>query len=452
MKIIIVGCGKVGTALAEELADEKHDLTIIDKNAERLHQVTDSIDAMPIVGDGVDHTILMEAGIQDADLIIAVTGSDEKNLLCCVIAKKAGHCKTIARISEPVYNREAEFFRNEFGISMLINPEQEAAEEIYGIFQFPFAERVDSFSKGEVQMFHFKLKKGCPLEGKKISTSSSELKLNLLICIVKRGDDTYIPNGSFVLKEGDVISLVTHRKEAVSVFKKLGMSKNSVSDVIIAGGGDIAFYLASRLIEAKADVTIIEKDRARCEELSTLLPDATIIHGDATNQKLLSEEGIENTGGFASLTGVDEENILLSLHANKVSGAKTVTGVGRSSFNSIINEMNLGSIIYPRLITAHKILRFARAYNTDEDSEVETLYKLSGGKAEALNFRIKADSAFLGIPIMKLGFRKNTLIACIYRNHKVIIPKGHDELMPGDLVLVVISGYSISSIREIFVS
>ncbi len=450
MKIIIVGCGKVGDTLAEQLSAEKHDLTMIDEDSDRLHQVTDFIDAMGIVGDGVDHTTLMDAGIQDADLLIAVTGSDEKNLLCCVIARKAGHCQTIARIRNPIYNREADFLRREFGISMLVNPEYTAATEIFSIFQFPFAQRVDSFAKGQIEMFHFKIGEWSPLVGKKLSTTSAEFRCAVLVCIVKRGDEVHIPNGDFVPRAGDEISMVAQRMEAVKYFKKIGMSKNRVHNVIIAGGGNIGFYLAGLLLKSGTDVTIIEKSKERCEQLSTKLPEATIIFGDATDQKLLSEEGIERAEGFAALTGVDEENILLALHTNKISKAKTVTGVGRSSFNSVINEMNLGSIIYPRLITAHHILRFVRAFNTDYESEVETLYKLAEGKAEALEFRIKAGSSFTGIPIMKLKFRKNTLIACIYRNHKVIIPKGHDELMAGDSVLVVISGYSISSIREIF--
>lgn len=450
MKIIIVGCGKVGDTLAEQLSVENHELTIIDTDSARLHQVTDSLDAMGIVGDGVDHTTLMEAGITEADLLIAVTGSDEKNLLCCVIARKAGHCKTIARIRNPVYNREADFLRREFGISMLINPEYTAATEIFGIFQFPFAEKVDSFAKGQVEMFHFKIQKGSPMANKKIMASAKEMKSNVLVCTVRRGEKVFIPNGNFVLHEGDVLSVVAHRLEAVKFFKKLNMTQNRVNNAIIAGGGKIAFYLAQLLIKAGTDVTIIEKNREKCEELSAQIPEATIICGDATDQKLLLEEGLDQAEGFAALTGVDEENILLSLYTDRVSKAKTVTVVGRSSFNSVINDMNLGSIIYPRLITAHHILRFVRAFNPDADSEVETLYKLSDGKAEALEFKIKSDTSFAGIPIMKLKFRPNTLIACIYRNHKVLIPSGQDELKAGDSVLVVISGYSISSIREIF--
>lgn len=450
MKIIIVGCGKVGYTLAQQLCALEHELTMIDVDSQKLHRVTDSLDAMGIVGDGVDHNVLLEAGIQNADLLVAVTGNDEKNLLCCVIAKKAGHCQTIARIRNHLYNSEADFLKSEFGISMIINSEYTAATEIFSIFQFPFATKVDYIARGNVGLFHFKLTEGVPIIGKKLMNVNQELKCNVLIGTVIRGDEVIIPNGMFVFEEGDQVTVVAQRLEAVNFFKKLGVSKNRVHNAMIAGGGEIALYLARLLLKAGTKVTIIECDKARCEELSVELPEATVIHGDAADQDLLNEEGIEEAEGFASLTGLDEENILLSLYANEVSKAKTVTGVGRSSFNSIINGMNLGSIIYPRVITADYIMKFVRAFNTDGDSEVENLYKLAGGKAEAVEFLVKADSACVGKPLMKLNFKSNTLIGCIYRNHKVIIPTGQDKIKAGDSVLVFLAGYKPTSIKDIF--
>lgn len=449
MKIIIVGCGKVGYTLAQQLVKENHELTMIDENAERLHHTTDAIDAMAVVGNGVNHSTLIEAGIADADLLIAVTGNDEKNLLCCVIARKAGHCQTIARIRNPIYNEERNFLQREFGIALMVNPEFTAAGEIFSIFQFPFATRVDSFAKGRAQMFHFTLSEKSPLVDKKLMNLHQEFKAKFLVCTVTRDGEVHIPNGSFMFKAGDSLAIVAQRMEAVKFFKQIGLSKNRVHNAIIAGGGDIAFYLAQLLIKAGTDVTIIERDKTRCEELSTLLPEATIILGDATDQELLAEEGLDKAEGFASLTGVDEENILLSLYVNEVSAAKTVTGVGRSSFNSVINKMNLGSIIYPRIITSDHIMRFVRAWNPDMDSEVETFYKLAGD-AEAVEFVIKADSSIVGIPIMNLKFKKDTLVGCIYRNNKLIIPTGQDKFMSGDSVLVVMRGYSASSIKDIF--
>lgn len=450
MNIIIVGCGKLGMTLAKQLCAENHSVTMIDENADRLHRVTDTLDAMGVIGNGINHNTLVEAGIQEADLLVAATGNDEKNLLCCVLGRKAGHCETIARIRNPIYNEESEYLRREFGISMIINPDFAAAAEIFSIFQFPFAQRVDSFAKGNVYIFHVKIKKNSPLVGKRVMNLRGDFKANVLVCTINRGEDVFIPNGQFIFREEDTLGIVAQRMEAVQFFKNIDMSNNRVKNVIVAGGGAIAFYVSQLLLRAGTKVTLIERNKERCEELSTQLPKATIICGDASDQELLQEEGISEVDGFAALTGIDEENILLSLYANEVSKAKTITGVGRTSFVSVINKMNLGSIIYPRDIIADMILRFVRTKNTDAESEVETLYKLAEGKAELLEFRVKADASYVGKIIMDLKFKKNTLICCIYRGGKIIIPSGSDKILKGDSVLIVQSGYRIDSLKDIF--
>ena len=449
MDIIIVGCGKVGYTLAELLNSENHNLVVIDEKPERVSRITDSLDAMGIVGNGIDHQTLLNAGIETADLLITVTGDDEKNLLCCVIAKKSGHCQTIARVRNPIYNAQSDFLKKELGLAMIINPEQTAAFEIAKIFQFPSAIRVDTFAKGHVELLHFKVDKDSPLLHMKLRNLHQALHTNVLVCTVVRGEDVIIPNGEFEFEENDIIAIASHRKNAMDFFRKIGIEKNRVSNAILAGGGKISYYLAQILIHSGIRVTIIEIDRARCEHLSEILPEATIICGDATDQSLLAQEGLEHAQGFAALTGLDEENILLSLYANNVSKAKTVTKVNRISFNSVINELNLGSIIYPRVTTADYILKYVRSTNYSQNSNVEKLYKLANGKAEALEFIIKEDSAVAGIPLMDLRLRKNTLIGCIYRHGKVIIPTGQDMMLAGDSVLVVISGYRISDISEI---
>ncbi len=449
MDIIIVGCGKVGYTLAELLNSEDHNLVVIDEKPERVSRITDSLDAMGIVGNGIDHQTLLDAGIETADLLIAVTGDDERNLLCCVIAKKSGHCQTIARVRNPVYNEQSEFLKKELGLAMIINPEQTAALEIAKIFQFPSAIRVDTFAKGHVELLYFKVEKDSPLVHMKLYNLHQALHTNVLVCTVIRGEDVIIPNGDFEFQENDIVSIASHRKDAMDFFRKIGIVKNRVNNAILAGGGKISYYLAQILLHSGIPVTIIEVDRARCEHLSENLPEATIICGDATDQALLTQEGLEHAQGFAALTGLDEENILLSLYANKVSKAKTVTKINRISFNSVINELNLGSIIYPRVTTADYILKFVRSTNYSQNSNVEKLYKLANGKAEALEFIIKEDSAVAGIPLMDLSLRKNTLIGCIYRRGKVIIPTGQDMMLAGDSVLVVISGYRISDISEI---
>lgn len=449
MNIIIVGCGKVGYTLVELLSSENHNLVVIDENPERVSRITDSLDAMGVVGNGINHQTLLSAGVATADLLIAVTGDDEKNLLCCVIAKKTGHCKTIARVRNPIYNEETEFLKKELGIAMIVNPDQAAASEIAKVFQFPSAIRVDTFAKGHVELLHFKIEKDSPLLGMKLYNMPQTFRSNVLVCTVMRGDEVIIPNGSFEFQENDIAAISSTRKDAIDFFRKIGIVKHRVGNAIIAGGGTLSYYLTKRLLASGIRVTIIEIDRGRCEHLSEVLPEATIICGDATDQTLLSEEGLEQAQGFAALTGLDEENILLSLYANSVSNAKTVTKINRIGFNSVISELNLGSIIYPKITTADYILKYVRSTNYSRNSNVERLYKLANGRAEALEFTIKEDSAIAGIPLQNLKFRKNTLIGCIYRQGKVIIPTGQDMMLAGDSVLVVISGYRISDIQEI---
>ena len=451
MNIIIVGCGKVGCTLVEALSIENHNIVVIDSRPEKVSALTDTVDVMGIVGNGVSHTTLKQAGIETADLLIAVTGSDEENLLCCVIAKKSGHCQTIARIRNPIYNEEKDFLQKEFGLSMIINPELTAANEISKVFQFPSAIRVDTFAKGRVELLHFKIGNNSPLCGLKLSKFHATLHCNdILVCTIARNsEEVIIPNGDFEFQENDVVAIASERRNAIDFFRKIGIVKNRVGNAILAGGGKVSYYLAKSLLASGIRVTIIEVDRERCDILSELLPHATVICGDATDQNLLLQEGLEHAQGFAALTGLDEENILLSLYANDVSNAKTVTKINRINFHSVINELNLGSIIYPRIITSDYILKYARSTYNSKDSNVETLYKLANGKAEALEFIIKADSAVAGIPLADLHFRKNTLICCIYRNGKVIIPSGQDIMMAGDSVLVVLSGYRISDIKEI---
>ncbi len=448
MNIIIVGCGKVGYTLVEQLGSENHNIVIIDEKPEKVQYITDRLDVISVVGNGINHQILLDAGIETADLLIAVTGDDEKNLLCCVVARKTGHCQTIARVRNPIYNGEMNFLRHELGLAMIINPELIAANEISRVFQFPSAIRVDSFAKGHIELLHFRVGAGSPLIGLKLYTLPQTLHTSVLVCTAIRGEDVIIPNGSFEFQENDIIAIVAQRHKAIEFFRKIGIMKNRVGNAILAGGGKISYYLAKILLHSGIRVTIIEIDPARCETLSELLPDATIICGDATDQDLLSQEGLENAQGFAALTGLDEENILLSLYANTVSRAKTVTKVNRITFNSVINDLNLGSVIYPKIITADYILKYVRSRNNSRGSGVETLYKLAGGKAEALEFIIKPDSPLIGIPLQELHFRKNTLIGCIYRSGKVILPTGQDRIQAGDSVLVVLSGYHISDIRE----
>ena len=448
MNIIIVGCGKVGTTLAQQLGSEKHDITLIDSNPERISSLADSLDAKVLQGNGVSFKMLQEAGISRADLLIAVTGSDEENLLCCCIAKKAGHCKTIARVRNPIYNNDVAFLRDELGLAMIINPELMCANEIARIFQFPSAIKIESFSKGLVEMIHFRVTGDCLLSGYPLMNIRSKLGVDVLIACVTRGEELIIPRGDFVFREGDVIAFLAKPQITTEFFNKIGFQTGRIRTAMLIGGGKISYYLAQRLLLGGIDTKIIEQDYDRCQELSELLPKATIICGDGTDEKLLKQEGMENVDGFAALTGLDEENILVSLLAKKISKAKIITKINRINFNSVLGELQIDTTTFPRLLTADTIVRYARSLDAASDN-VENLYRIEDGKAEALEFYIDKESRVTGTPIAGLKLRNNLTICSINRKGRLLLPTGADSLQVGDYVIVVTTNPGMNDITDI---
>lgn len=450
MQIIIVGCGKVGYTLVEQLSGEDHNIVVVDTKEDKVRSITEELDAMGVVGNGTSFQTLMEAGIKQADLLIAVTNSDEQNLLCCVIAKKAGHCKTIARVRNPIYTTELDFLRKELGLAMIINPEMACASEIARIFQFPSAVKIDTFSKGRIEMIHFRVTEDCKLNNYGLIHIRTTLKCEVLVCTVTRGDRIIIPRGDFIFQAGDMVAIVTTPSNANDFFRKIGINIGRIHTAMIVGGGTTGYYLAKRLLSIGTEVKIIDMNPERCEQLSELLPKATIICGNGIDQNLLLEEGLAHVQGFAALTGLDEENILLSLYAKKASRAKVVTKINRISFNSVLDDLKLDSITYPRLLTADTITKYARSMNASLHSNVENLYKLQDGKVEALEFYIKDDNPLItNIPLLKLPIKKNILICCINRHNNIIIPGGQDVIMPGDSVVVVLTGERLNDITDI---
>lgn len=449
MNIIIVGCGKVGSTLAKQLSKEGHDISIIDINEKVVEEFSNSHDVMGIVGNGAAYSIQKSAGIEKAHLLIAVTGSDELNLLCCLIARKASNCETIAKVRNPIYNREIGFIKEELGLSMIINPDYEAASEIARILRFPSAIDINIFNKGSVELLSFKVEEGSILHQMKVQEIRSKLKFDILVCIVERGEEVIIPNGEFIMKENDIISIIAPHKKATEFFVKIGMIKNPVKNSMLIGGGDISYYLAKRLIKYGIDVTLVEKDQKRCEELSELIPEAMIIHGDGTDKDLLVEEGITHAESFASLTGLDEQNVLLSLHANNNMNGKIITKVNRITFDEVINNLNLGSIIYPKFITMRYILKYVRAMNNSIGSNVETLYKIKNDKAEALEFYVNENSKIVGVPLEKLKLKDNLLICYIKRKGEIITPNGQDCIKKGDYVIVVTTNVGLQDLSDI---
>lgn len=449
MKCIIIGGGKVGITLAEQLCQENHDVVIMDASAKRMQDIPESIDALRIVGNGASIQAQMEAGVNEADILIAVTGSDELNLLCCLIAKKAGKCSTIARVRNPVYSKEINFIKERLGVSMTINPELTAATEIARLLRFPSAIKIDTFAKGRVELLKFKIRPQFKLDQMAVSALQNTLKSNILVAAVEREDNVYIPNGDFVLKDGDLVSIIASPQNAASFFQIIGLKTNQVRNCMIVGGGTIAYYLAKQLLAMKIPVRIVEKDPARCELLSQELPNATIICGDGTDRKLLLEEGLRSAEGFVSLTNMDEENLMLALFAKDQSSAKLVTKVNRLAFDEIIERLDIGSVIYPKYLTADYILQYVRAMQNTIGSNVETLYQILDDRAEALEFAIHEESPVTDTPLMDLNLKDNLLIGCIHRRERVFIPRGHDSIQVGDTVIIVTTQVGLQDIRDI---
>lgn len=450
MNIIIVGCGKVGEELAHRLNDEGDNITVIDVDSTKVNDVTSRLDVLGVTGNGATHLVQQEAGIRDADLLIAVTGSDELNLLCCLIAKKEGNCQTIARVRDPQYSTEAPYLKEELGLAMVINPEFQAAAEIARVLRFPSAIKIDTFAKGKVDLMKFRLPENCVLTGCSVKEIATKLKCDVLVCTVERGDGAFIPNGEFVFEEKDIISVIASPANANAFFRKIDYKINQVKDCMIAGGGDVAYYLCRILRKAGISLKLIEKDPKRCEKLCTALPEVTVICGDAADQQILLEEGLENANSFAALTNLDEENIMLSLFARVKGCKKLVTKINRIDFFDVIKQLDLDSIIYPKNITSELIVSYVRAMKNTIGSNVQTVYSIIKGKAEAAEFLIKDTSPVLGKPLMELKFKPNVLVAVILRGNRVIIPRGSDVIEKNDSVIVVsdIRPHDISDILD----
>ncbi len=434
LNIIIVGCGKVGTTLVSRLSEEGHDITVIDKDSHVIQTVCETYDVMGIVGNGSSYSVQMEAGIEDADLLIAVTESDELNLLCCTMAKKVGDCSAIARVRTPDYSKEIYYIKEKLGISMIINPELETANEIARILRFPTALSVNSFAKRHAEMIKFKIPEGCSLDGKALHQLQKD---RVLICAVEREGNLVIPDGSYVLKEDDIVSFVATNENAHAFFKKIGIKIQRVSNAMIIGGGKTSYYLAKQLIDMGIKVKIIELDEKKCENLSILLDEAMIICGDGADESLLTREGLDEMEAFIPLTGMDEENILLTLHAKRNPNTKVITKINRITFNSVIDSLELGSVVYPKYITAETITAYVRAKRNSIGSNIETLYHIFDDRAEAIEFKVEKDSSVAGIQLKDLNTKDNLLVAGIFREGKFIIPNGNDRICIGDRVIIV---------------
>lgn len=448
MKITVVGCGKIGCTVINALLTEGHEIVAIDNDPDVISDITNIYDVMTVCGSGTDSDVLLEAG--NANLLIAVTGSDEFNMLTCFIAKRLGIKHTIARIRKPEYNdKSLSFLKKELGLSMAINPERLVSREMFNILKLPSAIKVEEFSRGNFEMVELILKENSPLDGVSLIDLKKKHPDNFLVCAVQRGDKLYIPDGNFVLKSGDKIGITSSSVEIQRLLRKLGILQKQARDVMILGATRTSYYLSKLLLVAGNSVKIIDADRERCKEFSDSLPGAVIINGDPARQELLLEEGIGNVDAVVALTGMDEENILLSYFAAMQNVPKVIAKVNRNEFLPTAERLGIDSVASQIRTVGDVTVRYARALENSMGSKVETLYKLMNGNAEALEFAVNGESKIIKIPFKELPRKSNILIAGIIRGRKTIIPSGDDMIMPGDRVVVISGGGRLNDLSDI---
>ncbi len=449
MRIIIMGLGKLGITLTEQIADEGHDVTIIDKNSKLVENTVNHFDVMGVVGSGADAAIQQDAAVDKSDFFIATTGSDELNILACLISRRLGARQTIARVRNPEYSRRRDFLRHELGISMLVNPELDTAHEISRIIQFPSAMKVEKFAKGRVDIAEIAIKAQNPLCGHYIRDINSKFRSNVLVCAVIRGNKALIPTGDFVFREGDRVTLTASHSELSALFKTLGILKKRVKSVMVIGGGKIAYYLAEQLGRIGISVKIIDNDRDRCRELAEKLPKAAIVLADGSDSDVLTEEGLDGMDACVTLTGIDEENMIISLFASGSQVGKVITKINRPSLVKMFAAMGQESIISPRYIAAANILSYLRACSNSGGSHVCTMYKIADNMVEAIEFTAAENFGAFGVPLKKLALKSGILIGCIIRDNKVIFPHGDNTIELQDSVVVITTNQALSDLRDI---
>ncbi|MBP3380128.1 MAG: Trk system potassium transporter TrkA [Ruminococcus sp.] len=451
MEIIIVGGGKVGGALAEVLCDE-HNVVVVDRNEKRITSLTNDFDVKGVTGNCLRTDILDSADVAKCNIFIAVTDSDEVNILSCLIARKmkARHC--IARVRNPEFDKQLVFMREELGISMMVNPDYDSANEIAKILRYPEAINIESFANGRVDLAEIKITSGSILENIALTQLSRRLRLDVLICAVQRGEEVIIPHGNFVLKAGDKIHMTASHSNMVKFFKSISSAyrEKRVKSAVLIGGGRVGYHLAQQLREMGVKVKIIESDETRCDELSERLNRVSIIHGDGTNHDVIREERVYEADAVVSLTGIDEENILMSLLAKNNGVEKVVTKVNRMNLMQLSETLDLDSIISPKTITVNQILQYVRAKQNSEGNNITTLYRLVNDRLEAIEFVVRERREYIGIPLKKLKLREGLLIVSIVRGNELIIPKGDDCLMVNDSVVVVTTNKGFGDLKQIF--
>lgn len=449
MNITIIGNGKVGSYLADKLLRDKHKLTIVDCSDAAI-EAADSLDAMTVTGSGSSLSILKEAGVENCDMLIAVTGSDEVNMLCCLLGKRLGARYTIARVRDTIYNSDIALLKKELSIDMTINPEYVTAREIARMIKFPEASEVESFCGGRLEMVSLRVEKSDFLVGKRISDIMKTRASNVLFCVAQRGEQTYIPNGSFKIQQDDKLYVIGRSAELVKLFRNLGRYSSKVSNVMISGGSRIAYYLCRELEKMSIKAKIIEIDPDKCRLLSEELHNMLILQGDGTDQEVLKSENLQAADAFISLTNRDEDNLITALYAMQCGVPKVIAKNNRTHYTSIIQRLGIEGIISPKVITGNQILQFVRGLDNSEGSEMLTLYQIANGSAEAMEFLIGNEAPYVGVKLKDVPTHNDVLIAAIIRGTQIIIPNGEVEMLSGDNVVIVTSGKTVRQFDDIF--
>lgn len=449
MKIVIIGLGTIGKTILKSLAHEDHSITIIDENKDKIENLIEKYDVSGVVGNGACLDIQKEAGVNDADLAIVLTNSDELNIFACLVAKKIGVKNTIARVRNPDYRNQIMSMKDELGISMIVNPEKDTATEIFNLINIPSIAQVERFAKGRVWMVEIIAEKGCDLVGETLISLGKKLKTKVLICAVQRGKDVTIPSGNFLIEEGDRIHLTADAKSLRDFLAEVNLITSPLKNIMIVGGSKIGYYLADDLSKKKYKIKLIENNREVAEDFAETLPNITVIHGNGTQHDLLIEEGIEAMDAFVALTDIDEENMIVSMFAKKMKVKKTITQIKSDELFGMLDELGINNNVSPKNIVANRIISYIRAIANTRGSNVLTLYRLVNNQVEALEFYAKKQESIYNKPLKELKVKDNCLIACIIRDNEVIIPNGNDCIKLGDNVIVVTTHKNFDDLMDI---
>ncbi len=450
MKIVIIGLGTIGRTILENLSSEGHTITIIDEGKNKVENLIEKYDVFGVVGNGASMDIQNEAGVANAELVIALTRSDELNILACLVAKKVGARNTIARVRNPDYRKQINDMKADLGISMVVNPERETADEIFNIINLPSVAQIEHFAEGKVSLVEVVAEKSCCLIGETLISLGKKLTTKVLICAVQRGDEVIIPSGNFEIREGDRIHFTSNAKMLGDFLAEVNLEKSPLKNVMIVGGGRIGYYLADSLSKKRYTVKLIENNMAHAEELAESLPRVTVICGNGTQHDLLIEEGIEAMDAFVALTDIDEENMIVSMFANKKNVRKTITQIKSDDLYGMLDELGIDNNVSPKQIVANMIISYIRALANTVGSNVRTLYRLVNNQVEALEFSAKKQEKFYNKPLKELRTKSNCLIACIIRQNEVIIPNGESQIRLGDNVVVVTTHKNFDDLNDVF--